>query len=327
MIKIDSRTSELAAKYGANWKTISGSKVLIGKGGKIYAGMSGKFSNIADTKKRVGGGFAFSTDSPMALAIGAEHCQTVASMVNSTELATLWKQHADTVPVNGTTKGKGYYEHRSGVIHFDKSRMLNDTIMGKYDVLIHEMTHAIDYKRGAMDGGGSYASRYKNGAFDKAIRADVDARIKAKQAEMKVLHKEIVSKYTDSRALTIELEKHGFIKNSELYSTEWNIRERGKIPGATKDAAARAIGKELSKMKNVAAVSDLYGGATNNKARGWYGHASKYWSTDRTKLAQEGFANMCEATVCSKAELATIKEYLPTAYKVYTEMVADMTKL
>lgn len=45
-IILDSKTAQLALSNNANWKTISGSHVLIGKGGKIIAGMGGKFSHV-----------------------------------------------------------------------------------------------------------------------------------------------------------------------------------------------------------------------------------------------------------------------------------------
>ena len=45
-VVLDSKTAELALSNNANWKTISGAKVLIGKGGRIIAGMGGKFSHV-----------------------------------------------------------------------------------------------------------------------------------------------------------------------------------------------------------------------------------------------------------------------------------------
>ena len=45
-VVLDSKTAELALSNNANWKTISGAKVLVGKGGKVIAGMGGKFSHV-----------------------------------------------------------------------------------------------------------------------------------------------------------------------------------------------------------------------------------------------------------------------------------------
>ena len=46
LIKLDSPTSDLASKHKANWKTINGAKVLVGKDGSIIAGMGGKFDRV-----------------------------------------------------------------------------------------------------------------------------------------------------------------------------------------------------------------------------------------------------------------------------------------
>ena len=45
-VVLDSKTAELALSNNANWKTISGAKVLVGKGGRIIAGMGGKFATV-----------------------------------------------------------------------------------------------------------------------------------------------------------------------------------------------------------------------------------------------------------------------------------------
>ena len=52
VIILDSKTAELAKTKGANWKTINGAHVLIGKGGNIIAGMGGKIENINSHKHK-----------------------------------------------------------------------------------------------------------------------------------------------------------------------------------------------------------------------------------------------------------------------------------
>ena len=46
VVVLDSKSAQLALSNKANWKTINGSHVLIGKGGKIVAGMGGKFKSV-----------------------------------------------------------------------------------------------------------------------------------------------------------------------------------------------------------------------------------------------------------------------------------------
>lgn len=48
---LDSKTAQLALNNKANWKTINGSHVLVGKGGKVIAGMGGKFSHVPTAGK------------------------------------------------------------------------------------------------------------------------------------------------------------------------------------------------------------------------------------------------------------------------------------
>lgn len=327
-MNLDSRTSELAAKHGANWKTISGAKVLIGKGGKIIAGMGGKFSNLADTKKGAnasgGGSFAFTEKSSMEYWVGAEKANEMASLVNGAGLGDLWAKNANDVPMIGDMKGRAYYDPAYESIHFDRNRIrVGDK--GSYHTIIHEMSHAIDYKNGSRDG---FSYEYKDGAFDKALRADVDARIKTKQAEMKVRLKELASKHKDARELTIMLESEGFVAAKDLMKTQLNI-EKGKLPAVNATAACRAIGMEMNRqpIENRRACSDIYGGASGMKVKAGYGHSAAYWKRDRAYLSAEAFAQMSAAKSCNKAEYEMIKEYFPTAHKVYEEMVVDMAKL
>ena len=46
VVILDSKTAQLALSNKANWKTINGSHVLVGKGGRIIAGMGGKFDKV-----------------------------------------------------------------------------------------------------------------------------------------------------------------------------------------------------------------------------------------------------------------------------------------
>ena len=93
-----------------------------------------------------------------------------------------------------------------------------------------------------------------------------------------------------------------------------------------KDAAYRKLRQSIIATKAGDMVSDIYGGATMNKINGGWGHSTSYWRKDRQHLAIEAFADISSAKVYSKAELQVIKEYLPTAYSAYEEMVAEMVK-
>ena len=335
-MNLDSRTSELASKHGANWKTISGAKVLVGKGGKIIAGAGGKFANLADMENKGatatnGGSFAFTDKSSMEFWVGADKTNEMASLVNGAGLGELWGNHANEVSMIGDEKGRGYYDPYNKAIVFDRSKI---TVGNKesYQSVIHEMSHAIDYRIGDKQNPNAYgyenfSYRYKDGAFDKAIRADVDARMKTRQAEMKVRLKELAKQHKDPKELTIKLAEEGFIASKDLAKTQAKI-EQGKLPPINADAVGRSISKDLAAQGSaIRTVSDIYGGATANKVFGGYGHGAAYWKRDKTNLTSEAFASMSASKACSKAQYEAIKEYFPTAHKVYEEMVADMAKL
>lgn len=328
-MNLDSRTSELAAKHGANWKTISGAKVLIGKGGKIIAGMGGKFSNLADTKKGAnasgGGSFAFTEKSSMEYWVGAEKANEMASLVNGAGLGELWAKNANDVPMIGDMKGRAYYDHTYGSINFDRSKI---TVGDKqsYRTVIHEMSHAIDYKVGLKteEKRVSYAHRYKQGALLKAINEDVDKRVKERQIAIKAEFDQLKKSGKTPHEITVELMEKNYVHYRDAQKVEANIA-KGKMPLVNAKMAQKSIGKELV-GPDFFAVSDTYGSVTQNNARGTFGHSSAYFRDPEHRSA-EAFANICAAEATNKVALAKVKEYLPSAYAVYTEIISDMSKL
>ena len=84
---------------------------------------------------------------------------------------------------------------------------------------------------------------------------------------------------------------------------------------------------KLKPIETRKTCSDIYEGASGMKVKAGYGHSAAYWKSRRGALSNEAFANMSSAKACNKAEYEMIKEYFPTAHKVYEEMVADMAKL
>ena len=334
MIKTDSRTSELATKTGGNWKTIGGSKVLIGKGGKIIAGMGGKFANIADTKSASNGGFAFSDSGDFKKKLGAEKCAEMERLVSSSPVSGLWAKHADGVKIGDAEYKRGaHFDPNDNSIYFNKNNAKNDPY-GTYRTITHEASHAIDFKLGTeiyANGYGrtSYAAAYKRGAFDRALRNDVDEFCAKTKVRMEAELKTMANKYkgTDKhREFTEELFVKGYIDSSELFTTHANLA-KGKLPKVDKAAVHRAVSKEIMNEagpNKCTSVSDIYGGATGGGVDAGYGHAKSYWR-NRDNLAIEAFAQISSAQISQRGEVAVIEKFLPNAYKVYNEMVVDMT--
>lgn len=86
----------------------------------------------------------------------------------------------------------------------------------------------------------------------------------------------------------------------------------------TKTAAYSVISKEVQgDLYN--AISDLMGGLSRNKARGNWGHATKYW-TYTGMLEKEAFAHMFEAQF-SPDKYALMQKYFPSALTEFESLL------
>ena len=73
-------------------------------------------------------------------------------------------------------------------------------------------------------------------------------------------------------------------------------------------------------------MSDILEGATKGKIQCGVGHGKKYWRKRTYNgiehgLATEAFAEMIDSAIANPESLELIKKYLPTAYKVFEEMI------
>ena len=70
-------------------------------------------------------------------------------------------------------------------------------------------------------------------------------------------------------------------------------------------------------------ISDVYGGLSGQAIRGLYGHSEEYWSrADRDKeCSSELFAHMSASTVVGGKRHDKMKEFFPTAYKVFEDIL------
>lgn len=84
-------------------------------------------------------------------------------------------------------------------------------------------------------------------------------------------------------------------------------------------AAAELHGPEMS------SVSDLMGGASNNRYVGSYQHQDDYWVRDSKKLAREAFAHFFEAA-SDRERRTTLERYFPETAKVYDELIREVTR-
>ena len=148
----------------------------------------------------------------------------------------------------------------------------------------HEIGHLMDDK--LKDEG----CASENKVFTNALRKDVEDFV-TKYCEE---HKDSVTKY---------MEEHKDV-------TE-------------KDAAYAVVGELMSGSDSdkYRGVSDVYGGLTENKAQGSWGHSNEYW-TRKYAVNREAFANMFEVSMGGDPEaLKHMKDMLPTAYEEFIKMV------
>lgn len=69
-------------------------------------------------------------------------------------------------------------------------------------------------------------------------------------------------------------------------------------------------------------VSDIFGGATGNKAMGAYGHATDYWDKLPNALELEAFAHMFEASFDKNGQRKELMErFLPNAFAVFKRIL------
>ena len=120
---------------------------------------------------------------------------------------------------------------------------------------------------------------------------------------------------SDSEAFSSAL-RNDFNNYVNNYMEEHNITNR--------EDAYEAISKKMSGFKgdDYKVVSDIYGGLSENKAKGTWGHDNEYWASNPKAVNHEAFANMFNAAMAGdKNMLKRTQEMLPTAYAEFQAML------
>lgn len=147
---------------------------------------------------------------------------------------------------------------------------------------------------------------------------------------------------------TQTMPRHGFAK----YSTELGqsiydeVQEQIKVQADKRATVKRSLLKQQlmkdtqENEKSMGSISDLYGGATNNRLRINMGHTESYWKLPKRRgitwsneekeqfrnyrLGSEGFAEMFSAEVRQSDEIEKFKKYLPKSYEKFKEMLVEL---
>lgn len=110
---------------------------------------------------------------------------------------------------------------------------------------------------------------------------------------------------------------------AKALKADFNSRVKSiqKQHGCLKDEAYRRLAGEIS-THETHAVSDLCGGLSKNKARGWYGHKTAYWDNPLA-VPQEAFAHMFDAEF-NPVKRELMEKYFPTAFAKFEELLGGI---
>ena len=160
---------------------------------------------------------------------------------------------------------------------------------------------------------------YKNGEFAKAIHKDIDDWLKGFKAEFaQRLKNNDVQWFLDNKF------DYGFeVKNNNLPRTLKYC----------KDFAYQALEKEIRTIPKLAGarLSDILSGVTKDRYHGYTHHTSTYWKGGTINgvehaLMKEAFAEFIDSSIAGEESLAMLKKYLPTASKIFEEMMEELLK-
>lgn len=260
--------------------------------------------------------------SEMATKFGKAHYdalhQIIADCTNA-DAVELWKKYESQVRIaDASYKGTAHALGDNVYVNIDNVAK-GDSISTPYQTVFHECGHAIDsisrtqapntdwYRR-------HFSSAYKDGLFPQTINDEVQALVKAKDAELKALWKQHAG------------DVDWFRQNGYMYN--WQTT----IPKYSKARAYSALEKEIKAAGSKLAygdLSDIMEGTTGGKIQCGIGHGANYWK-QRTYngvpdgLATEAFAEMLDSTFANPESLDLIKKYLPKSYSVFQDMLKEL---
>ena len=98
--------------------------------------------------------------------------------------------------------------------------------------------------------------------------------------------------------------------------------------GCTISEAEEIMRDRLYAAGNLAnCVSDVFGGVTENRVTGFWGHSTSYWSGSQSdyRIASEAFAEMFADKACGNEEsISFTKTYMPKAYSVFEQIIKEL---
>ena len=227
-----------------------------------------------------------------------------------------WKSTAADLSISDPNhEGVAYYRLGDGV-HYNhaedsKGRKMVGTdgevhqIEMPNSILTHELGHNISYVASARAGNGvkDFADIFRSSQHQKE---DGEGYTLTEMVEFEA--QEYVKKIWKS------------LKDEAAAKAPKGVKPE-KVP---KDHAYRKVSEELRSLPYMGCgdVSDMFGGATKNKAVGYMGHRDAYWKS--TTVGTEAFAEMMSASIANPESLKNIKKYFPRSYEIFEEMLRSL---
>ncbi|WP_203640068.1 minor capsid protein [Levilactobacillus wangkuiensis] len=220
----------------------------------------------------------------------------------------LFMKYNDHIALMATDSGDSFYSPFTKTVHVSKKTIGNKNELARndIDVVFHEMAHAMDN----TDEIGTYVgTRY--------------LRRSQKKFELRqVLSGSQSSKYR----LYDSIHEEGMGVAREIMNGYYSPDE------ASRAWREKNIGKDESKWREYADVSDMIDAATSGEMSLGFGHDKKYWTSKISRATQahngtaekEFFAECTSATINNPGSLSRIKKWFPKSYKIYEQIVEDM---
>lgn len=246
-----------------------------------------------------------------------------------------------------TTERSSHFTPNGVTVNMNVKNTLQDTKRAQGAVWFHEHGHQIDYLTTGSDRfrdkvrrlglrEKAYASTaYKDGLFEKTIKAEVDDLVKARQSALKARRKELIAQL-DYQALYDE----GFIgvgdfavidRMRKSYTDDAEFRSflNESVGNVTKKSAYESIEKEVRRLTDNqrADLSDILEGATKCKIRAGWGHGKKYWAErEGYHLPKEAFAEFFSAELMNLESLEVLEKWLPKSKAVFDDIIAAIER-
>lgn len=259
--------------------------------------------------------------------VSDEHRRAIESLLEKsgdTDASRLYRRHVrDFRAPSFDYDQTAFYSPAAGTVTID----MDDAFNGKKepgDTWFHEFGHNIDYIEG---GGTPFSSLWRGGAFPKQLKDEARAAGLAVKNEMAA---RIAGIAENERMPHAVLHQLGLIDIDTYYDYRYGRIGRAELAESCKKPtlshAYKMIGYEVSKLtdRRKHAVSDIFGGATGNRAVDGWGHEKGYWDKDGTCLATEAFAEMFSGCISSPESLEYIRKCFPRSFGMFQEMLKEM---